>query len=366
MKILANLDNGKMTRHEAELPEVEVLAEHVASDRIAVVVYTEAHVAVDAVNHALQFGKTLQGNTSGQHNGTMPVGLTDPVDHVAQGAVGRIVTGRLDDRAHELDTLLRLLQIDLVGVQREMQPILQPLLDLAVYLHDTGLVTGYDAEVIDEADIGTADLLAALQDDVVHEGQVEVGEELRRKVADGHAHTMRVEQALALGQLLPQCRVAPLDTIALRIVTDNLLREVNQRVDVAALVILADERDEQRQQHVAVDGHEERTEVELAYPCLYGVVLADAHEVILQPVDSRQCAVALAAVVGHIALLVETHLEQRFQTEAHPMVHDAVTEIRCKDLTKLREGHDEAGACGRFVGTALHLKSQLEKVIFKM
>lgn len=164
----------------------------------------------------------------------MAVGLTDPVDHVAQGAVGRIVTGRLDDRAHELDTLLRLLQIDLVGVQREMQPILQPLLDLAVYLHDTGLVTGYDAEVIDETDIGTADLLAALQDDVVHEGKVEVGEELRRKVADGHAHTMRVEQALALGQLLPKCRVAPLDTIALRIVTDNLLCQVNQRVDVAA------------------------------------------------------------------------------------------------------------------------------------
>lgn len=63
---------------------------------------------------------------------------------------------------------------------------------------------------------------------------------------------------------------------------------------------------------------------------------------------------------------MESLFKKRFQPQTNPMVDDAVTEVGCEHLAKLRSCHDEAGACRRFVSPVLDLKCQPEEVFFEM
>ena len=90
--------------------------------------------------------------------------------------------------------------------------------------------------------------------------------------------------------------------IELRLVTDGDNRQVDERVDIAALVVFPDERNEERKQHLLVYRHEEGREVETTYPCFGGVVFADADDFFFEMLHGCQCAESFSAIKRHIAM----------------------------------------------------------------
>ena len=105
---------------------MEHTLEHVATDRVAIGMYTESEIAVEPINQVLEFCQSAVGNTGFFDNGTKAVRLTDAVNHTAQGSVGGVPSPRFNDRANELHTLLRFLKIHLIGMDQEMQVLLCP------------------------------------------------------------------------------------------------------------------------------------------------------------------------------------------------------------------------------------------------
>ena len=62
---------------------MEHTLEHVATDRVAVGMYTESEIAVESINQVLEFRQSAVGNTGFFDNGTKAVRLTDAVNHTA-------------------------------------------------------------------------------------------------------------------------------------------------------------------------------------------------------------------------------------------------------------------------------------------
>ena len=89
-----------------------------------------------------------------------------------------------------------------------------------------------------------------MEDKPVHEGKEEVCQLLRWEVTNGHA--VFVEKTLGFVEPCPKFVRAALLTIELRLVTDGYQREVDERIDVATRVVFADERNEERKQHLLV------------------------------------------------------------------------------------------------------------------
>ena len=105
---------------------------HVATNRIAVGMYTESEVAIETIHQVLKFSQSSIGYTGFFDNGTKAVRLTDAVNHVAQSSVGGVSSPRLNDRTDKLHPLLRFLKIHLVGRDQEMQVLLSPCRQITV------------------------------------------------------------------------------------------------------------------------------------------------------------------------------------------------------------------------------------------
>lgn len=111
---------------------MEHTLEHVATDCIAIGMYTESEIAIETINEFFKLCQSSVGNTGFFDNGTKAVRLTDAVNHAAQGSVGGISSPWLNDRADKLHSLLRFLKIHLVGMNQEMQVLLSPCRQITV------------------------------------------------------------------------------------------------------------------------------------------------------------------------------------------------------------------------------------------
>ena len=105
---------------------MEFTLEHIATNRIAVGMYTETEIAIETIHQSFKLCQSPVGNTGFFDNGTKAVRLTDAVNHSTQSSVGGVPSPRLDDRTDKLHTLLRFLKIHLVGMDLEMQVLLRP------------------------------------------------------------------------------------------------------------------------------------------------------------------------------------------------------------------------------------------------
>ena len=172
-----------------------------------------------------------------------------------------------------------------------------------------------------------------------------------------------MKQALVFGQLVPQREVALADAVVLRAVLHGDFAQIQQRVLVLSTIIRQNELTEHTPQQLLVDGHEERTEVELTYPGILRPLARHTLHPFFQEPHGTERAIPLAAVERHVATAHEQLLQQRLDAEDNPVLHNAVDEMSRKDFTELRELHHEALRCLRLVGTGLHRQSQFHQYL---
>lgn len=315
----------------------------------------------------LQRGKRLGGGSRLHDVPAQALGTRDLGGHVPHGTAGGVNTTGLDHAAHKLHALANLLQVELVFVQGEVQVLLEPHGGLLAQVQDKLLVMAHHDSVIDKTHITGTNMGAFLEHEAIKVREIEIGEQLARDVADGHAHIGRhVEQALPGGQGFPQALTRAALAQQLGLVADGDLGEPQQGVKVITLVVLAEPGQEQTQEHILVYRHEEAADVYLAHPRLAGVTLAHALDVSLGGLDGAESAVAFSTVERYIALATEPPLEQRFQPERYPVLHNAVTERGSEYLAQLGPRHNEAERLAGHVGALMHLKHQPPKVSLEL
>lgn len=150
---------------------------------------------------------------------------------------------RLYYRSYEVRSLAAVLQIELVGMQRQMQVFFEPLRNPRPHFQYPPFVLAHEGEIIHESDVPRSDLGALRANPLVKEAHVEVSEQLAGEVSYRHAHVVSPpSQRLPFGEIAPQFRLAPNLAAALRSVHHRFLGQVQQRILVVALVVFLYER----------------------------------------------------------------------------------------------------------------------------
>lgn len=152
---------------------------------------TKAHVGVKAADVTSQQFKVLDLRAILHDVAAYPVRLLHTLCHVAHGSVCRVNPARLDDATDEFHAVRDGLEVELVLVQRQFEVLFQPLRSLRPKVDDKLLVIGDNQRIINETDIARIAVRTFLNHEFVKIGQVEVGQQLRRDISDGHALSFR-------------------------------------------------------------------------------------------------------------------------------------------------------------------------------
>ena len=195
--------------------------------------------------------------------------------------------------------------------------------------------------------------------DIGHEKRhQEVGEQLRRQVADRLSRRTG-KQALVRGQPKPFVGVCVQYAVPFGMVHHNRLGrpqkdvpihfrhtahvepgeygrvEALPSVTLVACVLATDEAFQEIPQQFLVYRHEETDQVALEHPSLLVIVAAHALHTLGHMLNGLLRPALLSAVERHVPLLLEAFLEQRIETQAYPMMDDAVSEVGCEHLPQL-------------------------------
>ena len=248
---------------------------------------TKAHVGVKAANVTSQQFKVLDLRAILHDVAAYPVRLLHTLCHVAQGSVCRVDPARLNHAADEFHAVRCGLEVEFVLVQSQFEVLFQPLRRLRTKVDDELLVICDNQRIINETDIARFAVRTFLNHEFVKKGQVEVGQQLRSDIPDGHALSFRHrEQRLVIWQVIPHPQGRPPFAVQLRLVAYGHLGQPQERVEVVALVVLSDERQQLGEHDILVNRHKEAADVYLSYPSITGVPLADSLDVLFGGLDS--------------------------------------------------------------------------------
>ena len=323
----------------------------------------EAEVGVDAADEVLQLPEVLQCYAAGcEYLGADLLRGVEGVVKVSDDGVGEVDAPGLDDVAEGLDALVGFLDIDLVRMDLLVKMLRGP-----GYEHipegQGVFLRAEDAEDIVHKALHLASVRCAEgQHDRVHEGEDEVGQDLRRDVSDGRADEDFSKEQTLLPRHLVLVVVATEDAVLLGMMPKDGPGEPQKRVDIFPVVVLLDEGLEELPEYPPVDGHEEGLHVQLYYPRLPGVPVGYLLDLHVEGLDGGLYTETYPAVEGDIAHLVEALLHQGDDPETYPVLGDAVAEISRKYLPEARPRDVEPDRCGRGIDPQLYLGRQYHQV----
>lgn len=150
------------------------------------------------------------------------------------------------------------------------------------------------------------------------------------------------EQRLMSRQLFPELKRTLAYAVLLRSVHYCYFSQIKKHLYVVTFVFGFDKFFQLTPKDADIDTHEKRSDVYLADPCVLRVVFAHLFDVTFKCLNCRLRATAFSAIMAHVALVLETPLEQWLQTYANPMLNDSVSEICSKNFAQSRPCHDKA------------------------
>ncbi len=252
--------------------------------------------------------------------------------HDAAAYTGVSVVG---DIAEEVDAVGKRAKAD-IGFQLQLQGVPQKGRDLILPLLQLVAAAVDEHEVVDVAHI--ARRAQGVLDELVEGIEVDVGEELRRKVADRKAATGRGvlqplvrRHAAALGGGRTVHHALALDGLAQQGM-HNALRLDRHAAALHALL-------EHAIQRGTVHAVEEIADVELQVPA---TALATVHLAHHAPQGGDSSMRALTEAIG-IAVVNEAGFVDSLQLRHQPVMHDPIGEVGSMDLPGFRLGGDETG-----------------------
>ena len=222
------------------------------------------------------------------------------------------------------------MQVNLSGVEREFQTVLQIFTDLPYCLRQHFPVFVDKVHVVHVTAV-TANMEFALYV-VVQRVQVDVPEQLAREVSDGQPAVGRGSaQRLVLWKVVPVLLGTPVYGVPERVVIDKFANEVGGQVLVgnALPMNLVKPLDNQAVQNIPVNAHEEPADVEPEYKGFLFEIVAFGNHVIAGPFYTEECSLSDTAAV---AVVYELPVENGVYPVVQQVVAHAVPEVRRDDF----------------------------------
>ncbi len=284
-----------------------------------------------------------------------------------------ITPERLDVSPQECDAVIVGLQDDLLGMDRQMQLRLQELLQPHDQRFEILPVGMDDIKIVDVTPVMPAMQLAL--DELVEMIHEDVAEQLRGDVADGQSDVLGgVEQALRRRQTVPVGGTSQDVTSFGGIAEQNDFDQIVDQFAVETVApptavarrtgpVLVQTLHQDAVQDAFVDAHEVTPQVEFENVRLAGVVVGATAQMMLQPLDADQYALALAAGVT-----VEDHacLEHRRDVIVQQPADDAVGEGRGEDFAFDRHFRDEADGRIGSIRPGDDLIAEFDQIVFEI